>query len=210
LLGCSALKIERPIHKYLVRLLSLVFLKLSIIMVNIVKIKGFHTCRLNGWEKAPFLSEDNKRQWLTQGYYFWTDSSHFAHKWGKTSIQGDYAIVECAIEMERKYLLDLVGSVEDQLYFQKIATRYHEVLKKQKPDAKQPTVNVILAFYRKNGLFPYHAIKAQDMYKEQKVTFIHDKNASLPLVTRQQLCLFGCAFECIKDKQIIHPEIVGK
>lgn len=58
---------------------------LSVIMENMVKIKGYHTCKVDGgWrhilKNAPFISEPNNRQWLTQGYYFWTDSNHFAHK----------------------------------------------------------------------------------------------------------------------------------
>lgn len=47
-------------------------------MENIITIKGYHTCKTEGgWSyirgNAPFLSEPNNRQWLTQGYYFWTD-----------------------------------------------------------------------------------------------------------------------------------------
>lgn len=191
-------------------------------MENMIKIKGYHTCKVDGglgyiWKHAPFISKadddekENQRPWLTQGYYFWTDSVHFAHEWGERPPRnGKYAIVECLIEVEKSELLDLVGSVEDQLYFDKIATKYYHFLKEQNPNAVQPTVNVILTYYRKKGLLPYHAIKAQDGYSERKVTFIHNRKEFLPLVTRQQLCLFDFAVECIKHKQIIHPEKLEK
>jgi len=180
-----------------------------------VKIQGYHTCRVDGgwsyiWKNAPFVSEPNDRQWFTQGYYFWTDNEYFAHQWGKDSITGDYAIVECLVEVEKNLLLDLVGSVTDQLHFQKILTKFDQRLKKANPAAKA-TVNAALSYYRKlaesnKEVFPYCAIKAQDEYSKSKVAFIQYKKECLPLVTRQQLCLFEFAVTCIKSRNVIHPE----
>lgn len=183
-------------------------------MENIIKIKGYHTCKLSGWENAPFLSvpsKPNDRQWLTQGYYFWTDSDHFAHKWGKDSIKGNYAIVECLIEIEKDSLLDLVGSVEDQLYFEEMVNEYYKILKRENPQAKEPTVNVVLSYYRElaktnKNFFPYNAIKAQDGYYKSKIIFLENKKEFLPLLTRQQLCLFDFASDCIKSKNIVYPD----
>ena len=181
-------------------------------MESILKIQGYHTCRVDGGyeyilENAPFISEPNNRQWLTQGYYFWTDSDYFAHKWGKESIKGDYVIVECAIELEAMFLLDLVGSVKHQQHFEKLLNLFIE--KFNKTDAKdKPTVSEVIAFYRNQAkknrqVFPYKAIKVQDTYQESKIMFVNNKFASLPLITRQQLCLFDC--DCVKRKNIIHP-----
>ncbi|MEI6333380.1 MAG: hypothetical protein WCS87_02375 [Methylococcaceae bacterium] len=180
-----------------------------------VKIQGYHACKVDGgwsyiWKNAPFLSEPNDRQWLTQGYYFWTDSDYFAHKWGENSIKGDYAIVECLIEIDKSLLLDLVGSVEDQLRFQAMLTKFEKKLKNINPQAKATMIEV-LAFYRNEAkdnkeIFPYSAIKVQDEYSNSKVAFIKNKNERLPLVTRQQLCLFEVAVNCIKSRDIIHPE----
>lgn len=180
-------------------------------------IQAYHSCRTSGgwhyiFKNAPFLSEPNSRQWLTQGYYFWTDSDHFAHKWGGNSLKNDYAVIKCSIDIERHLLLDLVGSVEDQLFFQSMLKRFHKKLKKANPNAKEPTVHAILSFYRRKAgnnpdLFPYQAIKAQDNYSENKLSFIDaGRNEQLSLVTRQQLCLFESASHCIKNKEVIYPE----
>ena len=184
-------------------------------MEEIVKIQGYHTCKMESGLNyvkchAPFLSQANNRQWLTQGYYFWTDSDHFAHEWGRKAVQGRYAIVHCAIELNRKRLLDLVGSVQDQLYFQEILSTYSEWLKKIDP-TKKPTVHAVLSHYRKlakgnPAVFPYSAVKAQDGYSKSNVAFSDGKKEHLPLVTRHQLCLFEFAADCIKQKRVIYPE----
>ncbi|MFZ2727024.1 MAG: hypothetical protein WAX77_12280 [Methylococcaceae bacterium] len=191
-------------------------------MESIVRIKGYHTCKTDGgihhiWKNAPFISEPNNRQWLTQGYYFWTDNCHFAHKWGENSIKGEYAIIECLIEIEKNLLLDLVGSVDDQLRFEELINIFKQrFIKTKSPET--PTVSEVLAFYRRQvertnnkDIFPYKAIKAQDKYHKSEFAFIKNSKPSyLPLVTRQQLCLFDFAVDCIKNKNIIHPESFKK
>jgi hypothetical protein len=181
-------------------------------------VKGFHTSSTDGgWsfirENAPFLSGSGKNQWLTQGFYFWTDSYYFAHEWGKKSISGDYAITECILEIERPYLLDLVGSVEHQLYFKKLLTKYQIKLNKITDKPTEPTVQAVIEYYRRieankqkqNGLFPFIAIKAQDNYTERNILFTNQRREKLPLVTRQQLCLFEKGYHCLKSKRIIYP-----
>lgn len=186
-------------------------------MENVTKIIGYHTCKTNGgwnyiWNQAPFLSEPNKRQWLTQGYYFWTDSDYFAHKWGEHSIAGsNYAIVECMIGIERNLLLDLVGSLKDQIFFDKLLNLFHERLKKADPNARTPSVNAVLTFYRKkaetnNSIFPFVAIKSADKRSEISVNFTDNGKESMPLITRQQLCLFKGARNRIITKTPIYPD----
>jgi len=186
-------------------------------MENITKIIGYHTCKAKGewgviWANAPFVSESNKRQWLTQGYYFWTDSDHFAHKWGEKSIQGNYAIIQCTIEVGSNELLDLIGSLNDQIYFKELLDLFHNKLKKANPNAKSPTVNAIISFYRESAksnkqIFPYIAIKAADKFSETTcVNFIDNKYEALPLLSRHQLCLFEVAAGCIKNRKPIYPE----
>jgi len=176
-------------------------------MENIIKIKGYHACKADGgWSyvlaNAPFLSEENDRQWLTRGFYFWTDSDHFAHKWGKNSVKGNYAIVECLIEIEKDFFLDLVGSVEDQLYFSKILLKFKERLKKANPQ-EEVTICDAISFYRKRkDIFPYSAIKVQDGFQKSTVTFIKEGREVLPSLTRQQLCLFDFAIDHIKRQKV--------
>ena len=75
----------------------------------------------------------------------------------------------------------------------------------------KPTINAVLSFYRKSAesnkeIFPYIAIKAQDKYSKSEVAFIANGKECLPVVTRQQLCLFEFAVNCIKTRDLIHPE----
>ena len=65
----------------------------------------FHACKLEGGSEviiktAPFLSENNKRQWLTQGYYFWIEDIDLAHWWGSNSVKGDYAILTAKLNLD--------------------------------------------------------------------------------------------------------------
>lgn len=185
-------------------------------MEGVATLKGFHTCKETGtwefiWNNTPFKSEANNRQWLTQGYYFWTDSDYFAHKWGRQSYNGSYAIICCSIQIEKSLFLDLVGSVENQLYFKKILDLFYEKLKTADPIAKPPTINAVLTFYRdmeetNNGAFPFLAIKAADAYQEEKFNFIENYSAFLTVPSRQQLCLFDKAYDCIKEKYPVYPE----
>lgn len=135
-----------------------------------IQITGYHTCKTEGgWsyirENAPFISGSGSNQWLTQGYYFWTDSDHFARKWGEDSYNNEYAILECCIELDDNLLLDIVGSVKDKIYFRTILTKFRDKLKKNNQD-KEPTVQAVIAYWRKvskknNNIFPYLAVKAE-------------------------------------------------
>jgi hypothetical protein len=185
-------------------------------MDSMVSIRGFHTCKADGGKefikrKAPFLSELNKRQWLTQGYYFWTDIDLYAHEWGRKSIDGNYVIIRCDIELKKHEFLDLVGSGFDQQYFQKLIAKFHDQLKKNNPLAPSPSVNGVISYYRDKAkldfnLFPYYAIKTEDQCKKRSINFIDNGEEVLFLVKRQQLCLFEFAKKCIKSSEIVYPE----
>ncbi|MCK5899166.1 MAG: hypothetical protein KAG06_08855 [Methylococcales bacterium] len=186
----------------------------------IVHILGYHTCKAEGgWSyiksESPFLSGSGSNQWLTQGYYFWTDSDYFAHKWGKNSYNDDYAIVKCHMEIENSLVLDLVGSVESQILFKKALDKYRARLNKANPNSKQePTVQAVIAFLRKvskqnSGVFPFAAIKAQDTstkYNINTIPFTGGKEEMITNIQRQQLCLFECYSNLITKKEVIYPE----
>lgn len=128
----------------------------------------------------------------------------------KSPYNANYAIVECLIEIEQSKLLDLVGSVEDQLYFETMLSDFQQMLQEKKI-TKKVTASDVLKYYKKQAesnsdYFPYHAIKAQDNYKELSLKFIENGNKVLPLITRQQLCLFKSAHNCVKNKSVIYPE----
>ena len=179
-----------------------------------IQIIGYHTCKIDGgWsyirENAPFLSGSGDNQWLTQGYYFWTDTDHFAHKWGKDSYNGKYAILKCTLEIENNLLFDLVGSTEAQIYFKKLLTKFLSQAKKRDLNIT-PTVNAVISYWRdksKNNrdIFPFVAIKAQDERKSKSLSFSGKKETLHIGIQRQQICLFEDGISCLKEKELIHP-----
>ena len=162
-----------------------------------MKIVGYHTCKKSNdvLEKAPFLSGSGERIWLTQGYYFWTDNIYHAHKWGESSISGNYSIVKCLIDFNEQAdeLLDLVGNISQQIYFNDLIKKFIEEFKDE-----NITIRAIIMFLRNkalknNAIFPFIAIKAKDEYNERKYAFVSVHSAMLRLLERHQLCVFEVA-----------------
>ncbi|QYJ83813.1 hypothetical protein [Shewanella aegiceratis] len=196
--------------------------------VENIQIKGFHTCKLDGGldyvrQHAPFRSTESgakplRWQWLSTGYYFWTDSTFFAHKWGNQSYNGHYAILECDIRICGQRLLDLVGNTGQQMLFSELMRLYQSKLERASEGRKSnPTVSTIIQHYREqalnnDGIFPFDAIKAQDTaykaegsFEDKEIKFTPVSREKMFLVTRQQLCLFEHAAGNIVDKDIVHP-----
>lgn len=140
---------------------------------------------------APFLSRE-RNQWLSQGYYFWTDSVFYAEKWGK----GKRYVYQFKYIVEKEHVLDLVGSVKDQLVFIedyletfKILTRSISALKKY--EHKNVPIGVIIEILRKYDEFPYRAIKAYDIpYTTKKFKYLEHKPEATSIPTRQQMVIF--------------------
>lgn len=181
----------------------------------------YHTCKTDGGidfvsKSAPFLSgknipDERKWQWLSQGYYFWTDDPHFAHIWGERSYDNNYAILQCSMSFQSDMLLDLAGNVAHNLYFKKLISLYVKRIRRTDPTI-QPTVSTVIEHFRKEKksqplIFPYQAIKAVDIPADghrQKIRFTPRSRECLPLVPRIQLCLFEEARDIINDKEIIY------
>jgi hypothetical protein len=186
---------------------------------------GYHTCELRNCGKTtlkngPFKSSINRTiddssgrwQWLSTGYYFWTDSDHFAHKWGVKSVKGDYAIIKCALNLPSQQVLDLVGNVTHQQWFIEMSDMYERSVKekyrsKQRPHAAV-TVSTTIEHLRKKNLFPFVAVKAEDDYSESKMAFTPNTSEFMKLLKRQQLCVFESAIGCVVNKVLVHPELV--
>lgn len=177
----------------------------------------YHTCEANGGpgivaEHAPFLSQNNARQWLTQGYYFWIEDIHFAHVWGRQSINGDYAIVRSKVKFGDEDHLDLIGSPLHIRYFKSLISKYLEKMKAEFDERYEPTVHEVIAQYRKwaekkPDLFPFKAISCCDDSKHLKRKFIKPNSEEmLALNERQQLCLFQGNRDLIHEKELVHPE----
>ncbi len=183
-----------------------------------MKIIGYHACKNHGgwsyiWENAPFLCDEdnpkkNRWQWLSRGYYFWTDDMYFAHKWGETAYDNQYSIMHCTITIDDERFLDLVGSTQDQIYFSNIIKLYQRKTKNK----INPTVSAVISHFRNlkdkqkdDSIFPYDAIKAQDNYQEIECNFTPNRGEYINLITRQQLCVLDHSFHAIKKENISHP-----
>lgn len=172
-----------------------------------INCNGYHTCEKRGdyasiVEGMPFLSGNGDDQWLTQGYYFWTDSDYWAKKWKKKPRVIGYF----RITLHESELLDLVGNVNHQLLF----LRFAEIFRGKSKEGNSPTVHEIVKFLRKhkkaNGLFPYKAVKAMDVRFDDSFPFTMRRKEKLPLVTRQQLCVFEGARSAIKFVKFVEPK----
>lgn len=177
----------------------------------------YHTCHLEGtlnsiFAKSPYKCEPSPSQWLGDGYYFWTDSDYFAHKWGerKRKYPKGYVITEYLVDIPKDSLLDLVGNVKDQLIFKYQILEYVKKMSielKDKEDARNIPVSKVLAHLRLSALnntenFKYNAIKAVDYGSTHTLLykFTEDSNDKelIPIPTRQQLFLNDLCFLKIK------------
>jgi len=170
-----------------------------------MSIVGYHTCRNAGSLVKPFLSKDHAKTWLTQGYYFWTDSPKNAHFWGKKSIKGEYAILKFDICLNADEYLDLVGNAYHIEYFEKLAQMFIE-----KHKEKTVTIRNILLYFKKqeeieNGAFPFLGIKASDSPKES-YKFVDEMKEKLFVLRKQQLCVFDKALSKISFSEKIYPK----
>lgn len=188
-----------------------------------LKILGFHTCKNTGGretvlECAPFFSKarGGNKQWLSDGYYFWTDSDHYAHEWAKLArFKEGFIIIKALICLKKEQLLDLVGSVDDQRHFQALIEWMRKNYEKVKSenhalpqlDFENENISDFVTFLRyinleSPGVFDYSAIKAQDSKQEEKVKFTPNGWEFCSLVTRQQICIFSDPERFVFDKKI--------
>lgn len=168
-----------------------------------IEIIAFHTCKKNGQEyDAPFLSKPNN-QWLTQGYYFWTDSDYFAKKWGETHYESKnkaYCVMKFDLSFEKIELLDLVGNVEHKHIFFKF---YEKIIKRLTGEISLAEIIQYMRDLEERipGAFPYKAVKSEDNRKLDLVAIPvirgAKENISIGL-TRQQLCVFENCYNFTK------------
>nr|WP_314876912.1 hypothetical protein [uncultured Pseudomonas sp.] len=183
----------------------------------VYSVKGFHTCRADGTkeelqEKVPFLSECDD-QWLGRGYYFWTDTDYWAHKW----LKGEKVISRFNIKMKRDGVLNLVDSVEDQITFKKILDCFSTGvlgMAYQEKFNSEICVSQVLTWLREEckglsgGIFPYGAVKAKDYRREGSVPFLANPRSreELPLVERHQICVYDeFKEEAVTFEGFVHP-----
>lgn len=168
---------------------------------------GYHACKNSGSLIFPFLSNDHDKIWLTQGYYFWTDSDTWAHFWGRKSVKSDeYAVLKCKIQFKENEYLDLVGNSRHLELFANLI----DLIGIKTSEDEKITVRQIIQmcrFFAKSDpqFFPFQGIKAAD-FPEEQYPFVKNIKNKLVTLNRQQLCVFEEAKEKIKFIEKTHPQ----
>lgn len=180
--------------------------------VLIKTLELFHACRQDGGPEhvkanSPFLSEDNRRQWLTQGYYFWVEDIALAEEWGKSSVTGEYAIVRVKAQFSEHEILDLVSSPAHIKVFKTLIARFMEEMKTKHRGKYHPTVSECIRYFRFLQRFPFKGIIAAEEPDRKMVRrkFIARAENVIALNSRQQLCLFAGSENIIVEKCIVRP-----
>lgn len=187
-----------------------------------VTIICFHTCDNRGSKKhilesVPFISNSGKTEWMGKGYYFWTDSDYYAHKWGRIPPRrGNYVITKFILNVEKKCFLDLVGDVNAQIFFKKLVEKYKSYLKNKihntkntklkkelEDEVNKVCISTVIQHCKQNTTFSFGVIKAQDMPKSTtlELSFIPDKDEFLPYPTRQQIVVYENAKNCLNQPE---------
>lgn len=177
----------------------------------------FHACSTDGgynevFRLAPFHSDKKKKQWLTQGYYFWRAES-LAKKWGETSYKSEsnYGILKAKLHLTEDELFDLSANTEHMEYFNKLLSRFMNFKSSQLGGRYNPTVSACLEYYREKAkvspeILPYIAIMATEEAEFKKeYKFIEGRENCLAFNPRVQICLFEGYEDKICDKELVYP-----
>ncbi len=180
----------------------------------------FQTCEDKGLHQdivqaSPFKSEQNKRQWLTQGYYFWIEDIELAHLWGRFAKRNSYVIVQYNLDFsDFGPILDLISSPKQIRFFSELLNRLLTRLRTEK-ECVELTVSDVINYYKKlhsegKMEFPFKGIKCCDEQTKRQLRFRYtDKKGCLEetiaLNNRHQICLFEIDEKVIKDKSLTFP-----
>ena len=133
--------------------------------------------------------EEDKFQFLGEGYYFWDDNIKRAHKWGKQHCKGKYLILELPLELKGDRFLDLVGSREDCRIF-------YEAYKKKEKDT--PGLKIGAFFHgiqtiAKNSHkpCPFSIVRALNLKSNaKKISFNHIIDSEMLLDPEIIICFY--------------------
>lgn len=143
-----------------------------------------HTCSSVGGEyyitqNIPFLSkynsEDKKKPYLGEGYYFWDYNLAYAKVWGESHYSNKFLIFECEVSIngDNETYLDLVGNRKHLMGFVNLLMEFNFI---HEEGTKGIDLCYIIEYLRENipEAFPFKIIRAVD-YK-------NDENAGIKIV----------------------------
>lgn len=188
-----------------------------------MKLKCYQTCKIDAsdWNTIfsnfpHFASEysSEKKQWLGEGYYFWTDSIRNAEWWGKRRLKAPYCITEYFIKINSELLLDLSGNAEHMEYLYQLKAFFLDNYNKNYPNQEvpEPTISGLVEYFRKfykSEMFEFNAIKIHHNFYDKSFKSIYmtsDSKEFFEGIPRIQLCVFHENVACIKDKFPIFPD----
>ncbi|MDR6564387.1 MULTISPECIES: hypothetical protein [unclassified Arcicella] len=141
-----------------------------------MKIIAHHTCSSDGdinliELNGPFLSthvenEPNQYKFLGTGYYFWDNNLGMAHSHGQNNYKRRYYIFEAALTLDEDILYDLAGNRIDMINFQEIINKLQAF-----EETKNWGIAHYIEFLKRQGMFPYRAIRAIDTSINPKEIF---------------------------------------
>jgi len=178
----------------------------------------YHACSSEGgydvlYAKAPFHSNRSRRQWLTQGYYFWRARS-LAEQWGTQSYcsEGNYAILKATLNVNEDEMFDLVANTEHIELFEKLLSRFMNFMRKELEKRYIPTISAFMEYIREKAkispeVFPFIAIMAAEEELNKKCyQFVDHRDNCIALNKRVQICLMEGNESRISNKELIYPE----
>lgn len=188
-----------------------------------MKLKCYQTCKTHtsNWDTLfssfpHFANEDiaKKKQWLGEGYYFWTDSMNNAKWWGDNRLKAPYCITEYVININSELLLDLTGNAEHMEYLYQLKSFFLDNYNKSYPneEAPKPTISGLVEYFRKFykcEMFAFNAIKIHHNFYDKNfksIDMASDSKEFFRGIPRIQLCVFHESLECIKDKFPVYPD----
>lgn len=190
-----------------------------------IQIACYQTCKTDSkdwkvlYDEFPHHAKNTKSnlQWLGNGYYFWTDSDHFAIWWGTDRLQQPYCITSYLINIEYEMIFDMVGNTRHvQYFFEKLLIIYEAAFEKSRrfsmTKLPEPTIATVIDHMRtfyKEPVFKYRAMKICDAWSDESfsLNFTSKSKAHeyFPGARRIQLCVFSGEEQCIQDKKPHYP-----
>ena len=189
-------------------------------------VNGYQTVEDRGDRDAveadgPFLCT-RADAWLGHGYYFWDSDVDRAHDWGRFAywkFKKQYMIGQCELainEGREENCFDLLGVVAHKKEIIALAERLLKTGNFDSPE--QITVPKIIEFMKRNGLFPYRAIRAADYPPQPQnnsespigkvIYFSERRREGMPVSPqpRVQICVIDKLDVILTPFQVIFPE----
>lgn len=149
---------------------------------------------------GPISCEENP--WLGNGYYFWDGFLGNAEWWGKTHYKGNYMIFTSSYDAHSDELFDLIGNPEHMECFRVFASTL-----KKRLGCSSLKVSLVLEMMKKEGLFPFSAVKAEGRNKSgsrSNFLFFDDQGMYyLQPVPKIQLCIINFEHFHIADYKFL-------